>query len=316
MRMAQISPKVGIDCSDARLDVHIYPLDIAFSVANDPDGWNELDRRLAAVQAKIVAVEASGGCERDVARFLMARGYAMRLVDPYRVRQFAKALGILAKNDRIDAAIVAQFVATVATRPMERHKHLERLAELVTARAQLRDQVTANANQARRREDKLLKRLDTRRSKALLADIQAIDKQIAELIAADPALKAKNDILRSMKGVGPVLAHTLIALLPELGLLTRKQIAALVGVAPIQDQSGKRQGIRYIQGGRPAIRAPLYMAAMTAGVHNPALKIFKERLRAAGKKPKVAIVALMRKIITTLNTLIQDNVKWENRAAA
>jgi transposase len=314
--MAQISPKVGIDCSDARLDVHIYPLDIAFSVANDPDGWNELDRRLAAVQAKIVAVEASGGCERDVARFLMARGYAMRLVDPYRVRQFAKALGILAKNDRIDAAIVAQFVATVATRPMERHKHLERLAELVTARAQLRDQVTANANQARRREDKLLKRLDTRRSKALLADIQAIDKQIAELIAADPALKAKNDILRSMKGVGPVLAHTLIALLPELGLLTRKQIAALVGVAPIQDQSGKRQGIRYIQGGRPAIRAPLYMAAMTAGVHNPALKIFKERLRAAGKKPKVAIVALMRKIITTLNTLIQDNVKWENRAAA
>lgn len=316
MRMAQISPKVGIDCSDARLDVHIYPLDIAFSVGNDPDGWSELDRRLAAVQAEIVAVESSGGCERDVARFLMARGYSMRMVDPYRVRQFAKALGKLAKNDRIDAAIIAEFVATVPTRSMVRHKHLERLTELVTARTQLRDQIIADSNQARRREDKLLKRLDTRRAKALLADIMAIDKHIAELIAADPQLKAKNDILRSMKGVGPVLAHTLLALLPELGLLTRKQIAALVGVAPIEDQSGKRQGVRYIQGGRPAIRATLYMAALVAGIHNPALKTFKERLRAAAKKPKVAIVAVMRKMITILNTLLRDNVKWENRAAA
>ena len=315
MRMAQISPKVGVDCSDARLDVHIYPLDTAFSVANDPEGWSELDHRLAAVQAEIVAVESSGGCERDVARFLMARAYAVRMVDP-RVRQFAKALGKLAKNDRIDAAIIAQFVATVATRPLERHKHLERLAKLVNARTQLRDQVTANDNQARRREDKLLKRLDTRRAKRLLADIAAIDMQVAELIAADPELKAKNDILRSMKGVGPILAHTLIALLPELGLLTRKQIAALVGVAPIEDQSGKRQGLRYIQGGRPAIRGPLYMAAMVAGLYNPALKIFKERLRAAGKKPKVAIVAVMRKMIAILNTLIKNNVKWENRAIA
>ena len=313
--MAQIAPKVGIDCSDARLDVHVYPLELDFSVANDWDGWSELDRRLAAVQAEIVAIEASGGCEREVSRFLLERGYSPRLVDPYRVRQFAKAAGKLAKNDRIDAAIIALFVATLPTRPMVRHKHLERLAELVTARTQLLDQLTAAQNQGRRRQDSLLKRLDARRAKALQSDIERLDLRIAQLVDADAGLKAKNAILRSMKCVGPVLAHTLLALLPELGQLTRKQIAALVGVAPFEDQSGKRQGVRFIQGGRPAVRASLFMAAMVAGVHNPVLKTFRDRLRNAGKKPKVAIVAVMRKIITTLNVLIRDNAKWENRAA-
>jgi transposase len=314
--MAQISPRVGIDCSDARLDIHIHPLDIAFSVSNDQDGWNELDRRLCAVQAKIVALEASGGCERDVMRFLLQRDYSVRRVDPFRVRQFAKAAGKLAKNDRIDAAIIALFVATLPTRPVVRHKHLERLAELVTARAQLLEQATVAQNQARRREDSLLLRLDARRAKAFQADVKLIDAHIAKLVQADDALQAKNAILRSMKGVGPVLAHTLLALLPELGQLTRKQIAALVGVAPFEDQSGKRQGVRYIQGGRAAVRAPLYMAAMIAGIHNPILKPLRERLRDAGKKPKVAIVAVMRKIITTLNAMLRDGKQWKYTTAA
>jgi transposase len=312
MRMTQSAPKVGIDCSDARLDVYIHPLEIAFFVANDPAGWSELERRLAAVQANIVAVEASGGCEREVSRFLMERGYSLRLLDPYRVRQFAKAAGKLAKNDRIDAAIIALFVATLPTQPMVRHKHLERLGELVTARAQLIVQVTVAQNQARRREDSLLQRLDARRAKALQADITLLDQRIAELVDANTALKAKSAILRSMKGVGPVLAHTLLALLPELGHLTRKQIAALVGVAPHEDQSGKRQGVRYIKGGRQAIRIPLYMAALTAGAHNPIFKPFRDRLRSAGKKPKVAIVAVMRKIITTLNAMLRDNRECTN----
>jgi transposase len=314
MRMAQISPRVGIDCSDARLDVHIYPLGIAFSVSNDPDGWSELDRRLALAQAEIVALEASGGCEREVSRFLLERGYSLRLVDPFRVRQFARAAGKLAKNDRIDAAMIALFVASLPTRPVVRHKHLERLAELVTARAQFLEQATVAQNQARRREDSLLLRLDARRAKALQADVKLIEERIAKIVQADTTLKAKNAIIRSMKGVGPVLAHTLLALLPELGQLTRKQIAALVGVAPIEDQSGKRQGMRYIQGGRAAVRKPLYMAAMTAGVHNPILKPFRDKLRAAGKKPKVAIVAVMRKIITTLNAMLRDGKEWKNAA--
>jgi transposase len=314
-RMAQSALHVGIDCSDDRLDVHIHPLDIAFSVENDPAGWLELDRRLCAVQAQIVALEASGGCERDISRFLCQQDYSVRLVDPYRVRQFAKAAGKLAKNDRIDAAIIALFVATLPTRPMVRRKHLERLRELVTARAQLIEQLTLVQNQGRRREDNLLRRLDERRAEALQDDIQRLDRYIAKFIDASAALKAKNAILRSMKGVGPVLAHTLLALLPELGELTRKQIAALVGVAPFEDQSGKRQGVRFIQGGRAAIRTPLYMAALVAGSHNPVLKLFREKLRKAGKKPKVAIVAVMRKLITTLNALMRDGVEWQPKTA-
>ncbi len=262
-----------------------------------------------------MALEASGGCERAVCRFLLARAYSVRLLDPYRVRQFAKAAGRLAKTDRIDAEIIALFVATLPTRALVRHKHLERLAELVTARSQLLDQLTVTRNQARRREDSLLRRMDKSRALRLEADIERLDRHIAETVQADAELAARNKILRSMKGVGPVLAHTLLALLPELGKIGAKQIAALVGVAPFDDQSGNRQGVRFIQGGRTAIRAPLFMAAMVAAKHNPALKTFRDRLRAAGKKPKVAIVAVMRKIITTLNALIRDGAKWQNQAA-
>jgi transposase len=310
--MAQMAPRVGIDCSSARLDVHIHPLEIVFSVANDQDGWHELHRRLAAAQAEIVAIEATGGCEREVCRFLLRHGYSVRLLDPYRVRQFAKAAGKLAKNDRIDAAIIALFVATLPTRPLLRHKHLERLVELVTARTQLLELLTAGQNQARRREDGLLRQMDVRRTKALEADIKLLDQHIAALVEADAMLKAKKALLCSMKGVGPVLAHTLLALLPELGQLTRKQIAALVGVAPFEDQSGKRQGVRFIQGGRPAIRTPLYMAALVAAAHNPAFRRYRDKLRDLGKKPKVAIVAVMRKMITTLNAMIRDNAAWRS----
>ena len=302
-----MTPRVGIDCSSTRLDVHIYPLEIAFSVSNDQEGWNELHRRLAAAQAEIVAIEASGGCERGICRFLLGHRYSLRLLDPYRVRQFAKAAGKLAKNDRIDAAIIALFVAMLPTRPLLRHAQLERLAELVTARAQLLELLTISHNQARRREDTLLRQMDARRAEAFEADIKRVDQHIAALVDADAALKAKKALLCSMKGVGPVLAHTLLALLPELGQLSRRQIAALVGVAPFEDQSGKRQGVRFIQGGRPAIRTPLYMAALVAAAHNPAFRRYRDKLREAGKKPKVVIVAVMRKMITTLNAMIRDN---------
>lgn len=313
--MAQFSSKAGIDCSADRLDVHIHPLEIAFSVGNDRDGWCELDRRLAAAQVEIVALEASGGCERAVCHFLIERRYSVRLLNPYRVRQFAKAAGALAKNDRLDAAIIALFVVMIPTRPMVRHKHLEKLVELVGARAQLLDQLTALRNQARWHQDPVLCRLDRRRADRLEADLETLDRRIAELVAADPALAAENALLRSMKGVGPVLAHTLLAFLPELGQLTRKQIAALVGVAPFEDQSGKRQGARFIQGGRPSVRGPLFMAAMVAGSHNPVLKAARQHLRSAGKKPKVAIVAVMRRMLTILNAIVRDARAWENRLA-
>jgi transposase len=313
--MPQIAPKAGIDCSAARLDVHLYPLDLGFSVGNDRAGWRELHRRLAGAGVEVVGIESTGGCERDAAHFLIERGYSLRLLDPRRVRQYAKAMGRLAKNDRIDAAVIAHFVATLPTRPLVRRQSLEALAELVTARTQLLAQLTTLGNQARRHRNPLLHRIDRRRVAALKADIDSLDRHIAALIAADPALQAKNAVLRSMKGVGPVLAHTLIALLPELGELSRKKIAALVGVAPFDDQSGKRQGARFIQGGRPAIRAPLFMAAMVAATHNPPLSAFRQSLKDAGKKPKVAIVAVMRKMITILNAMIRDNATWQTQPA-
>ncbi|MEX2650464.1 MAG: transposase [Alphaproteobacteria bacterium] len=153
--MPRFSPKAGIDCSADRLDVHIHPLDIVFSVANAPHGWRELDRRLADAQVEIVALEASGGCEREAGRFLLEQRYSVRLLNPYRVRRFAKAAGKLAKNDRIDAAIIALFVAMIPTRPMVHHKHLDTLAELVGARAQLLDQLIVLRNQERWHRDPL-----------------------------------------------------------------------------------------------------------------------------------------------------------------
>jgi len=313
--MPQFTPVAGIDCSQARLDVHIHPLGVAFAVTNDAEGWDELDRRLKDARVEVVGIEASGGCEREASRFLDAQGYSVRLLDPYRVRQFAKAAGKQAKNDRIDAAMIARFVAIMPTRPMRRLKHVEKLAELVLARSQLLDQLTLAANQSRHHQDALLRRLDRSRAARLKSDIETLDRRIAEVVEADGELKAKNTILRSMKGVGPVLAHTLLALLPELGHLGRKQIAHLAGLAPFDDDSGKRKGVRVIKGGRPAVRAPLYMAALVGGIHNPALKTCRDRLRAAGKKPKVAIVAVMRKMLTTLNALVRDGVQWQNRHA-
>jgi transposase len=313
--MPQFSPKAGVDCSSDRLDVHIHPLETAFSVANDAEGWKDLDRRLAAAQVEVVAIEASGGCELQACRFLIKRGYSVRLLNPYRVRLFAKAIGRLAKTDPIDAAVIAHFVAVVPTRPMVRHTAVEALAELVGARAQLLDQHTALSNQARWHHDATLRRISRRRETALKADINTLDRLIAARVEANPDLAAKNAILRSMKGVGPVLAHTLLALLPELGLLSRCQIAALVGVAPFDDNSGKRQGVRFIQGGRPSVRAPLFMAAMVAAKHNPVLKACRDRLRSAGKKPKVAIVAVMRRMLTILNAMLRDNAPWQNHAA-
>jgi transposase len=313
--MAQFTPKAGIDSSVDWLDVHLYPLEIAFRVSNDAPGWRELHRRLRAAQVEIVALEASGGCERAACHFLLERGYSVRLLDALRVRQFAKATGKLAKNDRIDAEVIAHFVAVVATRPMVRDRQRERLAELVGARAQLTDHLTLLRNQAHGHREALLCRLDRQRVARVQADIRKIERRIAEVIAADPDMTANNALLRSMKAVGPVLAFTLQAFLPELGHLTRKQIAALAGVAPFEDQSGKRQGVRYIQGGRASVRGPLYMAALVAARYNPILMQTRDRLRALNKKPKVVIVALMRRMLTILNAILRDGIQWQNKAA-
>ena len=305
----------GIDVASDRLDVMLLPEEQRFWVSNNAAGWAELVARLGGLCIKAIGIEASGGYERGVIRALLAAGISVRQINPFKLRQFAKASGVLAKNDRLDARMIALFVATIPTRPAQRNEAAERMAEIVSARRQLSDEKVAADNASRLFEDTTLRRLYRRRLMRLELDIALLDKRLAEMVAANAALAKRYRVLTSMPGVGPVLAFTLIALLPELGQMSRKQVAAIVGVAPYDFDSGKLRGMRCIWGGRAPVRRVLYMAAVTACRYNPALKTFHERLAAAGKRSKVAIVAVMRKIIITLNAMIRDNAAWNVRFA-
>src|SRR3954469_784833 len=234
---------------------------------------------------------------------------------PIGFRQFARARGALAKNDRLDARLIAEYVATMPTHVVRHDPAAARIAEIVTMRRQLCDEHVAVENQAAQLEDAMLQRLAKRRLARIETDIRLLDKRLAEMIAADPDLAQRYARLTSMPGVGPVLAFTLIALLPELGRMSRKQIAALVGLAPYDFDSGKLRRHRSIYGGRMPVRNVLYMAALSACRYNPALRTFHKRLAAAGKKPKVILVAVMRKMITTLNAMLRDGASWQPQAA-
>ena len=211
--------------------------------------------------------------------------------------------------------MIAEYVAIMPTRIVQSDPAAQRLAEVVTMRRQLCDEHVAVQNQGAHVEDAMLRRLNKRRLTRLQADICLLDKRMAEVIAAEPALAQRYRLLISMPGVGPVLAFTLIALLPELGQMSRKQIAALVGLAPYDFDSGKLRGHRRIYGGRMPVRNVLYMAALSACRYNPALKTFHRRLAAADKRSKVVIVAVMRKMITMLNAMVRDQATWQARAA-
>src|ERR1022692_4669610 len=304
----------GIDVSKDRLDVMILPEEQSFSVNNDATGWAELVEQLRGFSIAAIGIEASGGYERGVMRALLAAGMSVRQVNPFKLRQFAKASGVLAKSDRLDARMLASFVAIMPTRPAQRPAPaVERLAEMLTVRRQLSDERVAAENASRLLEDAMLQRLSRRRIARLTADIDMLDERLVEIVAADATLAQRYRLLTSMSGLGEVLACTLIALLPELGQMNRKQVAALVGVAPYAFESGKLKGKRCIWGGRAKIRRVLYMAAMSASNWNPALKAFHDRLEATGKKPKVVIVAVMRKMLTTLNAMVRDDVAWVDR---
>ena len=301
----------GIDVSKDRLDVVVLPEGWFFSVSNDTAGWAELVARLHPLAVSAIGLEPSGGYERGIIRALLAAGLSVRRINPNKLRQFARARGVLAKNDRLDARLIAEYVAIMPTRVVQRDDAVERLAEIVTMRRQLCDEHVAVENQAGHLEDVMLRRLSKRRLIRLEADIRLLDKRLAEMVATNAAFAQLYELLTSMPGVGPVLAFTLIALLPELGKMSRKQIAALVGLAPYDFDSGKLRGHRSIYGGRMPIRNVLYMAALSASRYNPALKAFSNRLADANKKSKVIIVAVMRKMITTLNAMLRDNAAWQ-----
>jgi transposase len=309
--MTQEAAFVGIDVSKAWLDVAILPTGETFRLGNDREGRAELVKRLRRVSPKAIGLEASGGYERHALNDMLDAGLPARRVNPLRVRQFAKACGILAKNDRVDANVNARFVAAIEQRPVERNPVAEALAELVTARRQLCEELTRASNQASHTSHVLLKRLAQKRAGRLKGDILQLDKAIAKAVAADEEMTRKNKLMRSVPCVGPVLAHSLLAAMPELGKLTNRQAASLLGVAPFDCDSGQMRGERHIFGGRRDLRDVAYMAALVGSKSNPAFRTFKERLQAAGKKPKVILVAIMRKLIVTLNAMIRDGKMWQ-----
>ena len=289
----------GIDVSQDRLDVLLLPQATRFSVANDEAGWNALIARLRDLPVAAIGLEPSGGYERGVIRALLSAGLSVRRINPNRLRQFARARGALAKNDRLDARLIAEYVATMPTRVVRHDPAAARIAEIVTVRRQLCNEHVAGENQAAQLEDAMLRRLAKRRLARIEADIRLLDKRLAEMIAADLDLARRYARLTSMPGVGPVLAFT----------------AARVGLAPYDFDSGKLRGHRSIYGGRMPVRNVLYMAALSACRCNPAFKTFHKRLDAAGKKPKVIIVAVMRKMITTLNAMLRDGARWQPQIA-
>jgi transposase len=304
----------GIDVSKDRLDVMILPGEKCSSVRNDAGGWANLVEQLRGSSIGAVGIEASGGYERGVIRALLTAGISVRQVNPFKLRQFARASGVLAKSDPLDARMIASFVAIMPTRPAPLQAPAAgRLTEMLAVRRQLSAEKIAAENASRLLEDAMLQRLSRRRIARLAADIDLLDERMVEIVATEATLAHRYRLLSSMPGVGPVLACTLIALLPELGSMSRKQVAALVGVAPYAFESGTLKGRRCIWGGRAHVRQVLYMAAMSASNWNPTLKAFHDRLKAAGKLPKVAVVAVMRKMITTLNAMVRDDVVWADR---
>jgi transposase len=258
-------------------------------------------------------LEASGGYEGMVAATLVEAGLPVAIVNPRQVRKFAGAIGRLAKTDAIDAAVIAHFAQAVrpAARPLPDDLTV-RLAELMARRRQLVVMINAEKQRLARAHDRIAQRSFRAVLKSLEAERARIDKAIDKLIETSPVWCAKQDLLKSVPGIGNVVARTLIAELPELGQVDRHQIAALAGVAPINHDSGRYRGKRTIQGGRVEVRAPLYTACLVAIQHNPTLKRFYRRLRDAGKPARLALVAAMRKLLTILNAMLRDQRPWAN----
>jgi transposase len=306
---------VGIDVSKAQLDVALRPTDDGWPVSHDALGIADLVERLQAVQPTLVVLEATGGLEVPVTGALAEAGLPVVVVNPRHVRDVAKATGRLAKTETLDAQGLAHFAAAVRPPPRPLPAaHAHALSALVTRR-QLVQMLTAER-----------RRLQSARQR-IRADLQAhiawlerrlarTDDDVAAAIRSSPLWRATDEILQSTPGVGPILSRTLVAEVPELGALNRQEIAALIGVAPFNRDSGTLRGKRAVWGGRAHVRAVLSMSTLAAVRHNPVLKAFYERLRAVGKAPKVALTACMRKLLTILNAMLKHRTPWRENYAS
>lgn len=309
--MATTVPTLGVDVSKATLDGHLLPAAESFAVDNTPAGRARLVARLATLPGVRVVLEATGGYERALVADLAAAGVRTGVVNPRRVRDFAKALGILAKTDRLDAAVIARFGqrADPPDTPAP-PAALRELQQLVARRRQLLELQTAETNHREHATAGAVRRSIDQALRHLKGQVAAVEKAITKLVASDDHWRDTSDLLRSTPGVGTVTAATLLADLPELGRLNRQEIAALVGVAPFNHDSGTFRGTRSIRGGRAAVRNVLYMAAVSAVRCNDTIKAFYAKLKAAGKASKVALTACMRKLLIALNSMVKTRTPW------
>jgi transposase len=302
---------IGIDVAKDSFEVTSDPADLKLSLSNDPPGRQQLLKALKNQAVALIVMEATGGYERSLAADLLRAGYAVVIANPRQVRDFARGMGQRAKTDAIDAAILAWFGRTVQPKPRPRPSgHTDDLGELVTRRGQLGDLLTQESNRAPlARHPKVQKSLK-KSVRALEHQIADLDALIRDHIESDDGLRRKDEIVQSVKGVGPGTSAMLLGQLPELGTLNREEIAALVGVAPWDDSSGKSAANSHIGGGRMPVRNRLYMAALSATRFNPAIREFYQRLKSYGKVFKVCITACMRKLLGILNSLVKKDCLW------
>lgn len=302
---------VGIDVGKDRVEVHIRPDAIAFGCATDAEGLAHLVGRLKPLKPKVVVLEATGGYEAIVAATLLNAGLAVAVVNPRQTRQFAGALGQLAKTDTIDASVIAHFaeMAKLEGKPAADPQRVE-LRALLARRQQLVEMATAEKQRAARAENTLARRSCQKMLRQLDAEIARVEKAIGKLINASPLFQGKEALLKSIPGVGDIVARTFIAELPELGTVDRHQIAALVGVAPINRDSGKWRGRRSIKGGRPQVRAALFMPCLAVVKYNRPLRAFYTRLVDSGKNKRLALIAVMRKLVVIANAMLKAGKSW------
>ena len=306
---------VGIDVSKNQLDVHVRGRGDSFVVPRDAEGLAALIERLRPLAPRAIGLEATGGFETFVAAGLASDGLPVVVVNPAQVRAFANALGKRAKTDPIDASVIAHFVEATAPeiRPL-RDEETRLLADLVSRRRQIVAMIVAERQREKTAPARVKKSI-LRLLKALQRELDSLDVDVDGAVRGSPVWREKEDLLASVPGIGPTIARTLLAELPELGTLDRRRIAALVGLAPWTRQSGQWRGKSFIGGGRASVRAALFMGAMVAARHNPVLKAFRDRLVAAGKSKLVAIVATARKLLVILNAIVRDAKPWDAQKA-
>jgi transposase len=309
---ANVKSSAGVDVSKDWLDADVWPCDKRLRVANTPEGIRKLKRWLQRFDLIVVIIEATGKWHRLLWRSLVQSNIPVAVIDPYKARMFAKALGILAKTDQIDASVLSRYGYMVrpAVRPPQ-PQVIEQLAELVGGRDAAVAEQTRLHNQLSAATVEFFRKQLRQRLARLDKDIAELEEEILARITADTELSRRYEIVISIPGIGPAVAATLVVRLSELGSVPDKQITMLAGLAPIADKSGKHDGKRVIWGGRAAVRRMLYLAAISAKQWNPTLKPFYDRLKENGKETKVALVAVARKLVILANTLIAEDRTWQ-----